>query len=69
VCKVAGNFVNEDILGSMEYVTCVAKDNIKHALETIKLKSPTLKDMADKGEIKIVGAFYDLETGAVTFME
>src|SRR3954451_21801912 len=130
VARVAGNFVNEDILGSMEYsckvsgaklivvmghescgaikatidnvklgnitamltkikpavvvsqdfkgdktsknhdfVDYVAKNNVKNTIETIKAKSPTLKEMADKGEIKIVGAYYNLNTGEVTFLE
>lgn len=130
VCRVAGNFVNEDILGSMEYgckvsgaklivvmghrycgaikaaidnvqlgnitamlakikpavvksqdfkgektsknnefVNYVAINNVKNTLENIKLKSPILKEMAIQGAIKIVGAAYDLNTGAVTFFE
>ncbi|HTJ52954.1 MAG TPA: carbonic anhydrase family protein [Cyclobacteriaceae bacterium] len=129
VARVAGNFVNEDILGSMEFgckvsgakvilvmghescgaikaaiddvqlgnitamltkikpavinsqsfegsktskndafVEYVAKNNVIHTIETIKLKSPILKEMSDKGEIKIVGAYYDLKTGQVTFL-
>ena len=129
VCRVAGNFVNEDILGSMEYgckvsgaklvvvmghrycgaikaavdnvqlgnitamlskikpavvmtqdfkgdksskndayVTQVAINNVKNTIKNIKLKSPILKEMLDKGEIKIVGAAYDLNTGEVTFL-
>jgi len=129
VGRVAGNFVNEDLLGSMEFgckvsgaklilvlghkscgavksaidniklgnitamlskikpavdmsqdfqgdktskneafVEYVAKNNIKHTIETIKAKSPILKEMADKGEIKIVGAYYDINTGQVIFL-
>ena len=47
----------------------VAKNNVKNTIETIKLKSPILKEMVEKGEIKIVGGYYDLNTGAVTFIE
>jgi carbonic anhydrase len=35
----------------------------------IKSKSDILREMVEKGEIKIVGAFYDLNTGKVTFIE
>ena len=130
VGRVAGNFVNEDLLGSLEYgckisgaklilvmghescgaikaaidhvklgnitsmltkiepavirsnsfkgkhtsknkgyVECVAKNSIVNTMETIKLKSPILKEMADKGEIKIVGAYYNIHTGEVNFIE
>jgi carbonic anhydrase len=130
VARVAGNFANDDILGSMEYgckvsgaklilvmgheycgaikaaienvrlgnithmlanikpaiaasqdfkgvksakepdyIDYVTKNNIIHTIEVIRAKSPILKDMADKGEIKIVGAFYDLNTGEVKFLK
>ncbi len=130
VCRVAGNFVDEDILGSMEYgckvsgaklivvmghnhcgaiksaienvrmgnitemlkkiepalqlsrdfkgdkalknneyVKYVTINNIKHAMDQIKVGSPILKEMSDKGEIRIIGALYDLESGEVTFLE
>lgn len=51
------------------FVEYVAKNNIENTIEVIKLKSPILKEMAEKGEIKIVGAYYDLNTGEVIFME
>ena len=130
VARVAGNFVNDDILGSMEYgckvsgaklilvlghkscgaikaaidnvklgnitamltkikpavvksqdftggektskndafVKYVAKNNVISTIETIKSKSPILKEMVNKGEIKIVGAYYNLKTGEVSFL-
>jgi carbonic anhydrase len=129
VARVAGNFVNEDILGSMEYgckvsgaklilvlghescgaikaaiddvklgnitamlskikpavissqnfdgyktskndafVEYVAKNNVTHTIENIKSQSSILKEMSDTGEIKIVGAYYDLKTGEVIFL-
>lgn len=129
VGRVAGNFVNEDLLGSMEFgckvsgaklilvlghescgaikaaienvqmgnitamlakikpavercadftgkkttknnlfVEYVAKKNVLNSIETIKAKSPILKEMADKGEIIIVGAYYNLKTGEVIFL-
>ena len=129
IARVAGNFVNEDILGSMEYgckvsgaklivvlghescgaikaaidgvklgnitamltkikpalvksqdftggqssknqafVEYVARNNVIHTVETIKSKSPLLKEMEKKGEIKIVGAYYNLKTGEVIFL-
>ncbi len=129
VARVAGNFVNEDILGSMEFackvsgskvilvlghehcgavkaaiddvklgnitamlqkiipavamvnydgertsknqefVHKVSESNIKNTMAQIRLKSPILKEMEDKGEIKIVGALYDMENGKVDFFD
>ena len=51
------------------FVEFVAKNNVRNTVTTIKAKSPILKEMADKGEIKIVGAYYDLHTGEVIFLD
>ena len=131
VARVAGNTVNEEILGSIEYGTAVAgsklvvimgheacgavkssianaelSSNVDMLLARIKpaiqsmdeyegakaasntdfldkvvhknvhltkkemlTKSPVLKAMMDEGEIMIVGAYYNLETGKVTFLD
>jgi carbonic anhydrase len=51
-----------------EYVDYVSINNIKVAIKEIELKSPILRDMANKGQIKIVGAYYDVHTGEVIFL-
>lgn len=128
VARVAGNFVNDDILGSMEFackfsgakliivlghenceilhatiddvkignvtgmlkniepavlstqyegernsinpefVHKVCENNVTYNIQQIKAKSPILKEMAEKGNIKILGAIYDMDSGAVTFL-
>lgn len=126
--RIAGNFVNDDIIGSLEYGsrvagarlivvlghsdcgaikgTCdgvqlghltgalarikpaldavpddgsprnsknyafvqkVADMNVRLAVKAIRDKSPVLREMADKGEIAIIGAMLDVKTGKVTF--
>lgn len=128
--RIAGNFVNDDILGSMEFASKVAGSklivvlghtecgaikgacdgaklgnltqmlaklqpavdavphdgtprnsknasfvkkvtdmNVHLTVEEIKRRSPVLRDMADRGEIKIVGAMYDIGTGKVHFYD
>jgi carbonic anhydrase len=128
VARVAGNIVNEDILGSMEFsckvsgakvvlvigheycgaikgaidnvtlgnltnllkkiqpavqacshypgdktskdakfVDMVIQENVKLTVENIRKQSPILKEMEQKGEIKIVGAYYDMDNGGVEF--
>lgn len=52
-----------------EYVKYVLKNNVIHAIKTIKEKSSILKEMADKGSIKIIGAYYNINTGAVMFLD
>lgn len=130
VGRVAGNFVNEDLLGSMEFackvagaklimvmahqhcgaikaaiddvklgnitamlskikpavtmsqkfegeksskneafVKDVAQNNVRNTIKNIREKSPILKEMEAKGEIKIVGAFYTLTKGELLMIE
>jgi carbonic anhydrase len=130
--RIAGNFVNEDILGSMEFasklagtklivvlghtacgavkgacdnakmgnltkliekitpavnavsqptdpnlrnsknsdfVDTVAEKNVLLTIDRIHAESPILSEMEKSGEIKIIGAMYDINTGAVNFFE
>ncbi|MFK7923984.1 MAG: carbonic anhydrase family protein [Bacteroidia bacterium] len=129
VARVAGNFVNEDILGSMEFackvsgsklilvmghehcgavkaaiddvklgnitpmltkikpavamvqyqgernssnqefVHMVSESNVRNTIEKIRSESPILKEMEDKGEIKIIGALYDMDNGKVEILK
>jgi len=52
-----------------EFVDMVGKKNVNETINSIRKNSPILKEMEDKGEIKIAGAFYDIETGKVEFLE
>ena len=49
------------------YVDKVAERNVRDAMKEIREKSPVVKEMLDSGAVGMVGAMYDLETGAVTF--
>ena len=129
VGRVAGNFVNEDLLGSMEFACKVAgsklllvmghehcgavkaaiddvqlgnitamlskirpavestvyegdrssqneafvhevcESNVRNTILQIRANSPILKAMEDQGEIMMVGAVYDMDTGVVTFLD
>ncbi len=128
VARVAGNFENTDILGSMEYsckvagsklvfvlgheacgavkaacdgvelgnithllsnikpaveatetdgeknskndtfVAGVVENNVKLTIQRIREKSPILKEMEEKGEIKIVGGVYSISSGKVSLL-
>lgn len=52
-----------------EFVDMVGKKNVEETIANIRKDSPILKEMEDKGEIKIAGAFYDIETGKIEFMD
>lgn len=53
---------NEDLLERLNH------HNVKHAIEDVRKQSSTLKRLEDEGQIKIVGANYDVETGVVTWL-
>ncbi len=125
--RIAGNVVNEDILGSMEFackvagskiivvlghtncgavkgvcehvemghltgllkklqpalaktvergteagsnfVDAVAENNVHLSIDLILEKSPILREMVDKGQLGIVGAMYNVESGVVQFYD
>jgi carbonic anhydrase len=66
--KSAG-FNGEKSSKNDEYVEMVALNNVLCAIDYIKARSPILKEMSDKGQIKIVGGIYDLKTGIVKFLD
>jgi len=124
VVRVAGNVINEEGLGSIEYtvdhlgtrlilvlghqrcgavdaakqtiaakgkapghiqslvtaikpaVEATAKDdldttikaNVKNVVQTLRSSTPILKAEVDSGKIQVVGGYYSLDTGAVTFL-
>jgi carbonic anhydrase len=53
--------------GNSEFVEKVAAINVKKTTESIKLKSDVLKQMIKNGQIGIIGAMYEVETGNVHF--
>lgn len=50
-------------------VTAVTDKNVVNTVKTIRRLSPLLREMEKKGQIKIVGALYDVSTGRVQFLE
>jgi carbonic anhydrase len=64
----AKTFAGDKTSKNAEYVEKVAHENVLNTIENIRANSPILKEMETKGEIKIVGGYYDLHTGEVTFL-
>ena len=54
---------------NLEFVDNVSTKNVLLTMERILEESDVLADMQSKGEVMIVGAMYDINTGAVTFYE
>ena len=51
-----------------EFVDAVAVKNVELTLKAIRTGSSVLRDLEQKGQIKILGAMLDIETGKVTML-
>lgn len=54
---------------NIEFVDEVAKTNVELTIKNIYKQSPILAEMEKNGEIKIIGAMYDITSGEVIFYE
>lgn len=54
---------------NLEFVDNVAAKNVQLSIDRILKESEVLADMHSKNEIKIIGAMYNINNGAVTFLE
>jgi len=52
-----------------ELIEAAVTENVKEVIKDIEKNSPILKELAESGKIKIIGAKYELETGEVEFLK
>jgi carbonic anhydrase len=52
-----------------EFVHQVTERNIELTIKDIRKRSPVIDNLEQEGKVKIVGAVYDMETGAITFLD
>lgn len=62
------DFQGEKTSANEEFVKYVSEMNVRHTIQQIRERSPILKEMEDRGEIKIVGVFYRLTDGSLEFI-
>ncbi|MDJ0968583.1 MAG: carbonic anhydrase family protein [Kiloniellales bacterium] len=67
VAAVSG-FDSDRSSANAKFVQAVAEKNVELTVARIKQRSAILRDMAEKGDIGIEGAMYDVHTGKVMFM-
>lgn len=67
--QATSTFSGEKSSKNVAYVDAVAQSNVRLTKEEIRKRSPILKEMESQGELKIVGAYYDLDTGRVSFQD
>lgn len=67
--EMTDDFEGEKSTSNSEYVTEVVNNNVRHTIQEMRERSPIIAELERNGDIVIAGAFYDLDTGKVTFLE
>ena len=52
-----------------EFIDGVTRTHVRRSVEAVVERSVVLREMIERGEVGLVGAVYDVETGAVEFLE
>jgi len=65
----ATQYTGERTAKNCAFVDAVARKNVSLTIAKIREQSPVLHEMESSGSIKIIGAMYNLETGAAEFFE
>jgi len=63
------HFDGEAVYSNPEFMHAVCTENVVLTVADIRARSPILKELENKGEIKIIGAVYDMDTGEVDFFD
>jgi carbonic anhydrase len=63
------HFNGEKSSKNPEFVDLVIRENVKVTVDAIRTNSTVLREMEKEGAIRIVGAYYDMDTGVVTMFE
>src|SRR5213596_2957257 len=45
------------------------KANVKNVVQALRASTPILKAKVDSGDVQVIGGYYSLDTGAVTFLD
>lgn len=69
IIEAKQNFKGEASAKNHQFVDEVCKFNVFNSISEIRKHSPILAEMEALGEIKIIGAIYDIKTGEVNFLD
>ena len=67
--EMTQNFDGEQSTSNNDYVTEVVNNNVINTIAEMRENSPIIAELERNGEVVIAGAFYDLDTGRVTFLD
>lgn len=63
------NYEGEKTSKNEEFLRKVTEENVRITVDDIRERSPILRELETQGHIKIVGAVYDMESGAVRMLD
>jgi len=69
VLKTSAKFKGNRSSENPKFVKNVSLANVKVSLETLRKKSPILREMEENGEIMILGGMYNMRRGRVRFLK
>lgn len=60
---------DEQAASGPEFVDRVTRTHVRRSVETVVERSTVLRELIEGGQVGIIGAVYDVETGSVEFLE
>lgn len=63
------SYEGDETSSNDEFVTEVAHTNVRYTIEQMRERSSIISELERNGEVVIAGAFYDLDTGEVIFLD
>jgi carbonic anhydrase len=63
------DYEGEQSSSNPEFVHRVAEQNVRLTMDDIRERSPVIKELEEQEQIAIIGALYDMDTGAVEFLD
>ena len=67
--EMSDDFEGDQTSENADYVTNVVNNNVLNTIAEMRENSPIIAELERNGDIVIAGAFYDLDTGRVTFLD
>ncbi|MAO65585.1 MAG: carbonic anhydrase [Balneola sp.] len=67
--EMTASYQGDRSTANNEYVTEVVNNNVRNTISVMRENSPIIAELERNGDVVIAGAFYDLDTGKVTFIE
>ena len=67
--EALSSYKGDQTSANPEFVHLVAAKNVRLSMRHIRERSPILKGMEEQGQIKIIGALYDMNSGTVEFLD